>query len=83
MSYQGVTQKGDGLLKLSQIIGDAKKGISPIIPVSRSTWYKGISEGRFPKGVRVAKRLILWRAKDIDNIINSDPVAASNDDVSA
>lgn len=57
------------LLKLTKIIGDPKKGKDPIIPVSRSAWYKGIAEGRFPKGVKLGARSIAWRASDIAAIV--------------
>jgi hypothetical protein len=30
-----------GLVRLSQILGDKKKGIPPIIPVSKSAWWAG------------------------------------------
>jgi hypothetical protein len=41
-----------GLLRLERILsGDPAKGVEPLIPVSRSTWYAGIREGRFPQPV--------------------------------
>lgn len=35
-----------GLVRLSQILGDKKKGIPPIIPVSKSSWWAGVKSGR-------------------------------------
>jgi len=40
-----------------------------IIPVSRSSWYKGISEGRYPKPVKLSERTSAWRVKDIRKLI--------------
>jgi len=38
-----------GFLRLRDVIGD--KDNPGIIAVSRSSWYKGIAEGRYPKPV--------------------------------
>ena len=40
-----------GYVRLPQIIGDRKKGIAGVIPVSRATWWAGVKSGRFPAGV--------------------------------
>jgi len=53
------------LLRAKQILGDKKKGVPPIIPVSASTWWAGVKSGRFPQPVRYGKRLTMWRAEDI------------------
>ncbi|MFO8058444.1 MAG: AlpA family phage regulatory protein [bacterium] len=39
-------------------------------PVSRSTWYSGISEGRYPPPVRLGKRAVAWRESDIERLIS-------------
>ena len=44
-----------GFLRLRDVIGDKKN--PGIIPVSRSSWYKGIEEGRYPKPVKLGKGL--------------------------
>jgi prophage regulatory protein len=55
-----------GYLRLSQIIGDKARGIPPIIPVSKSTWWAGVKNGRFPKPVRnLGPRITAWKASDI------------------
>lgn len=58
-----------GLLRISQICGDPKRGIPPIVPVSRSTWWAGVQSGRFPKPVRLGCRLTFWRAEDIRALV--------------
>ncbi len=57
------------LLKLRQILGDPKKGIAPLIPVSRSGWYQGIKEGRFPQPVKLGQRAVAWRSGDIADLL--------------
>ena len=44
-----------GFLRLHQIIGAPQRGIPPIIPVSRTTWYDGVREGKFPQPVKMGR----------------------------
>jgi predicted DNA-binding transcriptional regulator AlpA len=56
-----------GYLRLSQIIGSKRtiSLISPLIPVSKSTWWEGVKNGRFPKPVKLGPRITVWRVEDI------------------
>jgi len=61
-----------GFLRLSQIIGDPAKGIPPLIPVKKSTWWAGVASGRFPKSVKLGNgRGTFWRVEDIRSLIAS------------
>lgn len=60
-----------GLVRLSQILGDKKKGIPPIIPVSKSTWWAGVKSGRYPKPIKLGERTTCWNVNDIRQLINS------------
>ena len=57
-----------GFLRLRDVIGDKKN--PGIIPVSRSSWYKGIEEGRYPKPVKLGERMSAWRVEDIRQLID-------------
>ncbi|OGR35563.1 MAG: transcriptional regulator [Desulfovibrionales bacterium GWA2_65_9] len=41
------------------------------IPVARSTWWKGVKEGRFPAPVKLGPRTTAWRVEDIRALIES------------
>jgi hypothetical protein len=58
-----------GLVRLAQIVGNPKRGIPPLIPISKSTWWKGVREGRFPQPVKLSKKCTCWLAKDIRRLI--------------
>jgi prophage regulatory protein len=61
-----------GFLRLSQIIGNPAKGIPPLIPVKKSTWWAGVASGRFPKSVKLGNgRGTFWRVEDIRSLIES------------
>jgi predicted DNA-binding transcriptional regulator AlpA len=46
-----------------------------LFPVSRSTWWAGISAGRFPKGVKLGPRITAWKVEDIRKLIESPEAA--------
>lgn len=58
-----------GLLRLSQILGDKKKGIPPIIPISKSSWWAGVKTGRYPQPVKLSDRCTCWRVDEIRSLI--------------
>ncbi len=60
-----------GFMRLSQIIGNKEKGIPPIIPVGKSTWWAGVKDGRYPPPVKLSKRVTCWRVEDIKKLIGS------------
>jgi predicted DNA-binding transcriptional regulator AlpA len=48
------------------------KEILEIIPVSKSTWYKGIAEGRYPKPTkRFGPRIAAWDIRDIRALLDN------------
>lgn len=40
-----------------------------VIPVSKSTWWAGVREGRFPRPVKITPRCTAWRVEDIYALI--------------
>lgn len=52
-----------GFLRLPEILR--------IIPVSRSTWWAGVKDGRFPKPVKLSQKITAWRVEDIRALIQS------------
>ena len=60
-----------GLLRLSQIIGkpDANPPVPAIIPISKSAWWEGVRNGRFPKPIKLGPRTTAWRLADVLRLI--------------
>lgn len=40
-----------------------------IIPVSKSAWWQGCKDGRFPKPVKLGPRTTAWRSSDIAALV--------------
>jgi prophage regulatory protein len=57
----------EGFLRLNQIVGS--KTTPAIIPISKSSWWVGVKEGRFPQPVKLGKRTTVWRISDIRLLI--------------
>ncbi|PCJ99167.1 MAG: transcriptional regulator [Zetaproteobacteria bacterium] len=50
-----------GFVRLSTVL--------KVFPVSKSTWWAGIKDGRFPKGVKLSDKITAWRVDDIRELI--------------
>lgn len=55
-----------GFLRLRAILAPAGP-----IPVSKSTWWQGIKDGRFPQPLKLGKRVTVWRVEDIRRLIET------------
>ena len=51
------------LLKLNQVL--------QLVPVSRSTWLRGIDNGIYPKPVKISSHLNVWRTEDIEHFLQN------------
>lgn len=62
-----------GFIRINQILGNpkAQPPIPAIIPVSKSTFWQGVKEGRYPQPVKLGKRCTAWRVEDIRRYIES------------
>ena len=52
------------LLRLNEIL--APNGP---LPISKSTWWAGVKDGRFPQPVKLGDRITAWREDEIHNLI--------------
>ena len=61
-----------GFLRLKQILGDKKANppIPPLIPISKSAWYKGILTGKYPKPLMLGTRTAVYSSESIRALID-------------
>lgn len=71
------------LYRVTDIIGDRKRGIPALFPVSRSYWFKGVRSGKFPKPIRLSPGVVVWKGSDIDAMIAEAVRAASDEHAAA
>ena len=61
--FAGLPQAG--YIRLSTVLA--------LIPVSKSTWWKGVSEGRFPKPTKkFGPRIAAWDVNDIRPLLEKE-----------
>ena len=53
----------EGFVRLNQVL--------EVIPVSRSTWFRGVESGRYPKPVKLGPRASGWRVEEVRDCIES------------
>ena len=49
--------ENESLLRLPQVL--------KIIPISKSAWWQGCKDGRYPKPIKLGPRTTVWKASDI------------------
>jgi prophage regulatory protein len=54
-----------GFVRISAILGPDGP-----IPVSKSTWWAGVKNGRFPAPIKLGKGITVWRVEDIRALID-------------
>jgi predicted DNA-binding transcriptional regulator AlpA len=47
----------EGFMRLPEVLR--------IIPVSKTAWWEGIRNGRYPVGIKLSRRTTAWRVTDI------------------
>lgn len=57
------TAQDAGFLRLPDVL--------KLFPVSRSTWWNGIREQRYPPPIRLSRRCVAWRVIDILKLIEA------------
>jgi predicted DNA-binding transcriptional regulator AlpA len=50
-----------GLLRIRQVLR--------FVPISRSAWWQGVREGRYPQPLKLSERVTCWKAADIKNLV--------------
>lgn len=53
--------------------------ILAVYPIGRSSWWKGVREGRFPRGVKLGPRTTAWRVEDVRRLIESTRLEEANE----
>jgi prophage regulatory protein len=56
----------DGFVRLNSIL--APNGP---LPISRSSWWAGVSSGLYPKSVKLGPRITAWRVTDLRALMDN------------
>ena len=40
-----------------------------IFPISKSSWWQGCKEGKYPKPIKLGPRTTVWRSTDIEKLV--------------
>ena len=54
------------LIRLSEIVGDPARGVKPLLPIGKSTWWEGVRAGHFPQPVRLPGcKATFWKKHEV------------------
>ena len=59
-----VDGQADSLLRVVPHITDR-------MGISRSGWWKGVKDGKFPPGIKLSPRVTVWKSSEIEALIAS------------
>ncbi len=67
-----------GYVRIKKIIGDPTMNppIPAFIPVSKSTWWQWVKDGKAPAPVKLGPRTTVWRAEQIIEFADKGGLAA-------
>lgn len=55
-------EQQEKLLRLPQVL--------EIIPISRSAWWNGCREGKFPQPIKLGPKTTVWKLSEIQELLN-------------
>ena len=55
------TAPPEKLLRLSTVLAR--------VPISRSAWYQGVKDGKFPPPIKLGPKTSAWRESDVNRLI--------------
>jgi prophage regulatory protein len=55
-----------------EIVGDKKSWTKGLLPVSRTTWRKGVKAGIYPPPIKISKRLKAWKSSAIERVMDGE-----------
>jgi predicted DNA-binding transcriptional regulator AlpA len=53
-----------GFVRLNQIVGP-----NGPLPISKSGFWAGVKNGKFPKPLKISPRVTVWKAEDIHELL--------------
>ena len=55
----------DKLLRVKDIVRDKKNSTVGYLPISKSAWWSGVAEGKYPQPIKLGPKTTCWRESDI------------------
>lgn len=71
------TLPAEGFVRLSQILGS--KSTPGPLPISRSTLWLWVKQGKFPPGLKLSERVRVWPVSEVREIIANAAKKANED----
>ena len=59
------------LLRVRDIVRDKKTGTFGYLPISKSAWWLGVAEGKYPQPIKLGPKTTCWRESDILALVNN------------
>lgn len=77
-SSDGVLFESEGACQKHEELRQQHGSLLRVVPhitermgISRSGWWKGVKDGKYPPGIKLSPRVTVWKSSDIDALIES------------
>ena len=68
----------EGFVDVKQILGDKRKNLPGVLPISASSWHAGKKTGKYPKGIKHGDRTFypVHKIRELLDKINNESAEA-------
>ena len=56
--------------EIRKFVAGTVAGDAPIIPISKSAWWKGVKAGSYPAPIKLSENVTVWRSDEIQSLVN-------------
>ena len=67
-------------LREKHLVGNSRRGISGILPISRATLWRKVKDGTFPQPVKLSEHTTAWPTKEVCKWI-ADPMGYRSENI--
>jgi predicted DNA-binding transcriptional regulator AlpA len=53
-----------------------EKDLLKVIPISKSTLWRKVARGAFPKPIKLSEKITVWRTEDIEDWFNEQEIGS-------
>lgn len=61
----------DQVYRINDLIPPKKSDRPRLLPMSRSSWWQGVKDGKYPQPIKYGPRITAWRGSDIKRFLTN------------
>ncbi len=70
-----IQSQNDRLVRISEVVGNPKHGQPGLLPISRSAWWAGVKDGRYPQPIKLGAKTTCWKLSSVLALLDKGAVS--------